>query len=257
MVAKRQANGVTDVGTARRQARTGSGGAQVVLHEPKVDGRNVVRAHRVRGRTAGPAPVPHAATPAARSLSSGQRHAQPARALERCLSMLRPAAPPSVPHPPRQPDHSNLSLPVLVTKSTAKSMNSARVIERCCRKKRPSSSTRTVRPRAAECVRASRCSQALPRRPCSCCALPPVSKAGPSFGLGGRGLPHAESLTCACPRPLPAPDPSLKLARREDIPAARVPSAHAGEKLANRARRRAICGARADYESRSTAGDHP
>ena len=104
MVAKRQANGVTDVGTARRQARTGSGGAQVVLHEPKVDGRNVVRAHRVRGRTAGPAPVPHAATPAARSLSSGQRHAQPARALERCLSMLRPAAPPSVPHPPRQPD---------------------------------------------------------------------------------------------------------------------------------------------------------
>jgi len=48
--------------------------------------------------------VPHAATPAARSLSSGQRHAQPARALERCLSMLRPAAPPSVPHPPRQPD---------------------------------------------------------------------------------------------------------------------------------------------------------
>ena len=77
------------------------------------------------------------------------------------------------------------------------------------------------------------------------------------FGLGGRGLPHAESLTCACPRPLPAPDPSLKLARREDIPAARVPSAHAGEKLANRARRRAICGARADYESRSTAGDHP
>ena len=118
MVAKRQANGVTDVGTARRQARTGSGGAQVVLHEPKVDGRNVVRAHRVRGRTAGPAPVPHAATPAARSLSSGQRHAQPARALERCLSMLRPAAPPSVPHPPRQPDHSNLSLPVLVTKSS-------------------------------------------------------------------------------------------------------------------------------------------
>ena len=60
--------------------------------------------------------MPHAATPAARSLSSGQRHAQPARALERCLSMLRPAAPPSVPHPPRQPDHSNLSLPVLVTK---------------------------------------------------------------------------------------------------------------------------------------------